>query len=282
MTDGNQAEEPTEAEALKAAADLFSAKNQAIVGGPDANVVDTQRVEAVVQTETPGAVADTQPVEQAQSEDVAAMQARIEELTASNEDLKGKFTQSVGWARDLALRKSNDVAERDQLLRRIAAGEEVSREDISRFVSGQAQTVQPTYLQPPQQSDPTLDNLEASRFFVEHNVSQKEAERMNAWMRGPASSITNDDIVAGNPYQTMRLLYGKYSDYLNEQRSTQTTSVQSVARIQKAQARAAATPAGRAMPSTPPSPTFIDPAKDPQGFVDSGGFGRALGELMGR
>ena len=242
------------------------------------------------------AAADTAPAEvvgteqvasQSDGEDVTALKARLETAEKETETLRSRYSQTTQWAKDLALRKSTEADTSRKMLERIARGEEVSKEEVERLVAGSATAPQQPAALPysanpfaPVQttSDPAMAEMEAGRFFVENRIGEEDATKLVAWMQGPTSGLTQDDVVAGDTYKTLRLVYGKYEKHLNAERAKAATAVAGIARTQKAAARAASAPAGAGKASPPPPDNSV-PA-DPQKFVDGGYFDKALSEVL--
>lgn len=298
MADTQKSEDSLESEAMAALQSMFPKRDgagepepvaepgQAITASAE---VPTEQAETEAPAEPVASVTEPEPV----SEDVKALLAERDAARAEAENIRSKFDKSAGWARDLALRKANEVAVRDQLLKRIASGEEVSREEVEKILAG-GPAPQPQYQAPVPQyginpfapapaiggPDPALTELDASRFMVEHRMSDDDAAAMVAWMQKPDSGLTQDDMVPGSPYQTLRLVHEKYTAHLAAQKAATAGKVASVARTQRAVAKAAGAITGAAK-ATPAPPIPPDPSTmDPETFVKSGAFDKALSDMM--
>lgn len=320
MADSQNAENPTDEQAMAAVAALMGPpKGPAGNDSPDVRIPEpqlavtaggntsepvtpTEPVQAEqVEAETPVAGPNDGQAESAPlSDDVSSLKAELDKARQDAESIRAKFDKTAAWSRDLALRKSNDVAIRDQLLRRMSNGEQVTKEEVDRLLAGQAsQGGQPYQPQPfyqpspttnpfaPQPSlaapDPALTEVEVSRFMVENRMSDEDAAKMVSWMQNPSSGLTPDDMVPGNTYQTLRLVHQRYTASLAAEKSAKAGSIASAARTQRAVAKAAGalTGAARATPASPAPPDLAKMAlENPDKFVEVGGFDRALQDLM--
>ncbi len=239
-------------------------------------VAENEGVEAAKADETP------EPVSEPEVDDVAALKAQLESERKRADSVTSRFGQSVEWARNLALRKSSELDQRDRLLKRMIAGEEIPKEEVERLLASQQPapavvdpSANPFAPQVAQANDPALAEMEANRFFTEKRMDEAAVNQFVEWVKTPDNGLTQDDVVPGETYKTMRLIHGKYAEHLESTRLANTSALASAARVQKAVAKAASTSTGRAKPSPlPDAPT--DPAtQSPDEMVANGSFERA-------
>jgi len=264
--------EPSEADALAALKQLLEPES-ATVGGPEPGVVSTgaiapEPVEPVAQA-APTQEPPPEPVV-GEVEDVASLKARLDSMSKDFESLRGKTSTSLEWSRNLALRTATERDRLKQALRTIREKGEVPAEDIDRLLrdDNTRQPLPGISAQPP--TDETAA-MEALRFSVDNNINDEAAGNFDAWIR--AGNAKPNDIIEGRPYDTLQILWSRYQRESTAVSPQTVAAAQSIAKTQRAAARAAGPPVSRA-PAAPPADKQEDLMalieKDPDAALKSG------------
>lgn len=228
---------------------------------------------------TAEAVPASDPVE---SDDVVALRAELART-------KEQAIRTAEWSRSLALRKSSEADRYRTVIDRLRKGEQFETSDLDRLLGGTpiastqpdyqiAPQPQPNPLAPIGQAD-EMTALDTQQFLLETGLDEKAASALQAFISNPQSPIGPRDIVPGNTYATLRLVYDKF-------RATQApppatvAAVKAVARTQRAAAQAAGATAGRASPTPPAEPVATDPSKMALDTENMTFGGMSIGELV--
>ena len=255
--------EPEKPEEKKPEAALEPQAAAATPAEPSATDTEPAKQETTVET-----VETKEP----EAEDIESLKKRLSEREKYFEEQLAKArkqgSSGIDWAKNLALRKANESAQAKDLLRRIAAGEQVPKEDVEKILIGTVD-VSPLVAQPtgsqglitpdvnpfapaplPQQAD-DFSVADTQQFMLDYGLDEDSAQKFVSWMQDPKAPLTARDVVPGSLYHTLASAYRKYEAVNKKESDVKARAVASLARTQRETVKAAGTLAGRASPSPP-------------------------------
>lgn len=247
-----------------------------VTTGPEDNPI------TLVPEETPGpdekeAPVETQeapqeePVEETaepeESDDVAALKARNEELLSKNEALVSQAKRSLNWGKQLGFKKAAEADQLRNYLRGLMQKDEIDRAEIERVLGGQIQPAQPqpTLQYPATQpqvqpqaptvlaEDPDEVNYQTQMFLLDNPMTSEEASAFENFIK--TSPNAEEAIVPGNTYATLSRFHKYFAAEHSEKSKTMAKAAKSVKKVQTKAMRAAGPISGRGSPSpTPETP----------------------------
>ena len=221
-------------------------------------------------TEQSGAPGETSLAQESaasvpESQELVALRQEFEAKLQEAEARESRAANSLNWARQGFLRKSDEAARAKEILRKAATAGELDKEELERFLAASGPGIQPqapvaqpyqsVYQPAPLQPEPDERLVhDTNQFLADYRMGEKDASEFTKWIGSGPANVTDRDNVPGNHYATLRLLHERWQ----ESKGTAPVVAQaaaSLARTQREVAKAAGSQVGRTAPPPAPAPT---------------------------
>ena len=224
---------------------------------------------ATDQSGEPGEAPAQQESVGAESQELVALRQDFEAKLQEAEQREARAANSLNWARQGFLRKSDEAAKAKELLRKAAAAGELDKEELERFLAsgpsaqpqgGIPQAPQPyqsVYQPAPYQPEPDERLVhDTNQFLADYRMGEKDASDFTKWIGSGPTNVTDRDNVPGNHYATLRLLHERWQEAKGAD-PVVAQAAASLARTQREVAKAAGSQVGRTAPPPTPPPTDV-------------------------